>query len=939
MKKFLPVFAWLTCITMSVSGQIAGTIDETFKSGGFANTLPQCVALQGDGKLLVAGRFRTFNSTTCNGIVRLNPDFTVDNTFNSGGGIPYDEEITNIAVQTDGKIIIAGDFTSYDGILINDLARLNADGSLDATFNSGTGVNYEQIFDIETLPDGKIIIAGNFAEYNGISRQNIAKINSDGSVNSSFDPGSGESYNINDVAIQSDGKIVAVGRFTTYQGYASKNVMRIKPNGDFDSTFDVGEGADKEVYCVALQSNHKILIGGDFLNVDNISAERLARLNTNGSVDITFDTSPGADKRVLTVIQQSDGKILAGGDFESYKGVEVNHYVRLKANGTIDNSFKNESKTHQTNEPKVFTILVTPDGKIILHATALKIQDALRYQLIRLLPNGLHDDTYTTPPFGFYRGEEQYASLSNPTICLTHDNNIIAGVDYLTESYDTAYILNLVKIDPNGLLDTSFKAHVLGQGFSYVYSVAEQANYRILVGGYTVFFEPIQRFYPDGTYDYSFNPVEDYFHEVFKIIPLEDRKIWVGGVKDEGNPLARLNADGSIDPTNPVKPFSGVIYDFELDADDKLIIGGQGTTFQYDGIDVHGIFRINADGSYDETFNPGSGISGYGSAIDDIIIQPDGKYLVGGNFTTFDGIPVNHLVRLNHNGSVDATFTAPDEASIGGPIDEVELQPDGKILCSVQDFEESSSQITLERLYADGSIDVTFHDAIIYGPDYPFECCGGTRIEDIAIQPDGKILIIGMFSSYDHYTRGQIARLNNDLGCAIPTGLYADNITSIEAKLHWDAVPGAEKYQVWYRPTGSDTWMKKSASSNVKQLKELMPSTTYQYKIRTDCGDSTSAFSSVETFTTLPMRLGEMNDEFSVKIYPNPNSGTFTIAFQNLKSDGIIQISEISGKLIYEDKFSADNDFKSITLNHFTGLALVKVITNKTIFSQGIVVQ
>ena len=167
------------------------------------------IALQSDGKWIIGGNFNKR-------ITRINADGSVDSTFNIGAGA--NGQIFAVAIQSDGKIIIGGDFTSVNGTSRNRIARLNLDGSLDLEFNIGSGIN-DRVYTLGLQADGKILIGGKFTTVNGVARSRIARINIDGSIDSFFNFSVSDA--VRSLAIQKDGKILFVGDFTFCLLYTS----------------------------------------------------------------------------------------------------------------------------------------------------------------------------------------------------------------------------------------------------------------------------------------------------------------------------------------------------------------------------------------------------------------------------------------------------------------------------------------------------------------------------------------------------------------------------------------------------------------------------------------------------------------------------------------------------------------------------------------------
>ena len=145
--------------------------------------------------------------------MRPNPDGTLDTSFNPGIGA--NGNTFAIAIQPDGKIIVGGEFTYFNGVPKSGIVRLNPDGSADTGFNPGLGAS-GAIAGVALQPNGKIIIAGDFSAYNGTARSRIARINADGSLDTSFHPGTGTDNLISTLALQPDGKIVIGGWFSIY---------------------------------------------------------------------------------------------------------------------------------------------------------------------------------------------------------------------------------------------------------------------------------------------------------------------------------------------------------------------------------------------------------------------------------------------------------------------------------------------------------------------------------------------------------------------------------------------------------------------------------------------------------------------------------------------------------------------------------------------------
>lgn len=318
----------------------AGANDNWFLMGdGFNNSVFAVAVQPNDDKIIAAGWFSSYDNTTANNIVRLNANGTIDNTFSSGAGMQgYTPKL--LKIQSDGKILIAGWIQTYNNVSVGPLIRINSDGSLDNTFQATCN---DQINTLAIQSDGKIIVGGWFTEFNGTAVNRIVRLNTDGTTDNTFNVGTGAEGDQAQVlasAIQSDGKIVIGGIFTTYNGTAVRNFARLNTDGTIDQSFTTGNGPEYAVRAMQIQSDNKILIGGTFYSYNGSSSPRLARINADGSFDATFaQTGNGLNGEVYDIEIQSDGKIFATGHFTAYNGITVGRIVRLHSNGTLDHNF------------------------------------------------------------------------------------------------------------------------------------------------------------------------------------------------------------------------------------------------------------------------------------------------------------------------------------------------------------------------------------------------------------------------------------------------------------------------------------------------------------------------------------------------------------------------------------------------------------------------
>jgi uncharacterized delta-60 repeat protein/uncharacterized repeat protein (TIGR01451 family) len=336
-----PSTASLSIISDGVN-QPPGGADPTFYAA--FNAAVNAVGLQPNGAIVAGGAFTFANSVTRNRLARLNPDGTLDYTFAANPGQANDV-VRALALQSDGRILIGGDFTTYDGSSRNRFARVNLDGSLDWQFDPGSGLDHSAYAVVETFTDTnhtvrKILVGGSFTLANGVPRLYLAQFNDDGSVDAGFtaDTGAGGIDGpVWAIAVQPDRKIIIGGDFLTINGVAHNHIARLNADGSLDYGFNnPGSGANDSVRALTLQLDGRILVGGLFTNFNGTVQKSIARLNADGSLDPTFNGGAGTDGAVYAIALQPDTRILLGGAFSRCGGVTRNGLTRLNPDGSVD---------------------------------------------------------------------------------------------------------------------------------------------------------------------------------------------------------------------------------------------------------------------------------------------------------------------------------------------------------------------------------------------------------------------------------------------------------------------------------------------------------------------------------------------------------------------------------------------------------------------------
>ena len=314
-------------VTFNSSGP--GSLDTSLDPGiGPGGGGIRAIAVQEDGKILVGGEFKKFNDME-GGFFRLNSDGTLDRTK-----IPQIRGDVHAIVQLpDRKILIAGSFPSVSGTPRRSIARLNPDLTVDASFDAGGGPSSE--IRCLAVAHEKIFAGGNFTKFNGLNRNRFVCLNSNGTIDSAYDEGVNRV--IWQIAVQSSGGVLIAGEFDSVHGQWRGHMARFGTNGKIDPGF-VG-AADGSIHAMAIQPDGKILIGGDFSSVKKTGRSRIARLNADGSLDESFNPRATINKGIRALALQGDGKIIIGGVFTEIGGTPHQSIARLNADGSVDESF------------------------------------------------------------------------------------------------------------------------------------------------------------------------------------------------------------------------------------------------------------------------------------------------------------------------------------------------------------------------------------------------------------------------------------------------------------------------------------------------------------------------------------------------------------------------------------------------------------------------
>jgi uncharacterized delta-60 repeat protein len=757
-----------------------GTRDTTFNSGAGFNQTVFTILPFSDNSSLIGGQFVTYSGSTANRIVKLTPSGAIDSTFSSSFGT--DNIVYTSVTQSDGKIILGGVFSRY-GSSINYIARTTLSGSLDSgpgtTFNPGVGFNFT-VNSYATQSDGKIIAVGNFSGYSGSNINRIVRLNTDGTRDTTFNVGTGFNVVANRVKVQSDGKIVVVGAFTTYSGSSQSGIIRLNTDGTRDTTFNVGNGINNNpAYALSLQSDGKYIIAGNYLTYSGSASVRITRINTDGTLDTTFNPGAGFNSLIYSTAIQTDGKIIVVGSYSSYSGsTAAQNIVRLNTNGTLDTTFN--TGTGATPGIQGFNafaqeIFIEPNTQKIIvmgNFTQYSGSTTNSNRLIRLNPNGDRDTSFITG-----NGFDSISGFPPAHISIESDGKIYVGGSGITYSGST--VNNFVRLNPSGSIDTTFPLTTTSSaaGFSTTVRTILVSGSNIYFGGDFIAYRPtnrIIRLNTNGTWDPTFAIGAGFNGEVSDLAVLpDDRIIAVGAFNRYSDSstnttrIIRLNANGTQDTSFVTGAgLNSQAYSIGVRPDGKLIILGAFT--QYSGSSGRNyIVGINTDGTRDLSFNTGTGFGSVsiGNKVGKVLPLPDNKaYITIPLVTTYSGSTSGNIFRVNPSGTLDSTFNSVASSTFNrtgfgfGVIATANpggynLILSGSDLIAVGQFQTYKSPVIQRGVMVDstGAISSSFNMGA--------SGFAGT-VRTWATQSDGKILAGGDFTQYSGSTSNRIVRIN-----------------------------------------------------------------------------------------------------------------------------------------------------------------------------------
>lgn len=836
-------------VVVTVAGTQAGARDFTFRSGlgtlgtfGFSYSAGVVLSVSGggtdailplpDGKLLVGGGFSGVGNPTVafgtpvesvtpdmvtpvNNFIRLNADGSLDTSFKPGAG--PNGKVRAMARQPDGRVLIGGEFTSYNGLSVGRIARLNADGSIDPSFQTGAGAS-SYIRSIIVLPDGKLLVAGAFTSWDERGLAGVVRLNSDGTLDTGFKPDFAFNGEVTSLQVQPDGQILVGGAFTQIsansQTYA--NLIRLNPNGTLDTTFRTTTGVGT-VMAIQLLADGRVAAAG-------LNNPYLRVYSSVGVLDNTFSVSPGGQLYALGLLP--GGEIVAAGDGRqilygptgtvitnlaarplgvspTYWSVAtlpdgrffVGDYAGSGGGGvakfygsTVTQAISANPSPVQTTAGNAvsfsvgvrgagpFTYQWKKDGTNLIGATtatysilSANATHVGNYSVEVTGPGGVMNSTpagltLLGTPIILDPPRSQFVALNVPvtlgvralgaglvtyqwkkgTGAISGATNATFTIAAISPADADSYTVDVTALGVTvpsaaavlttgrlpGAVDRSFVPFYTASGATagdVVSDAVAQPDGKIVVAsGRTSFngrtgVRGVFRLNLDGSFDTSFAPTNTM--ESTAVALQSDGKILLGFARNATvAQLYRLTSDGKVDPTfaNPLLSMNGRVSAIVPLSDGKVLISGTFTSAG--GIGRTNLARFHSDGSLDTNYAPVI------PASSSVLPLADGRVVVGYRLSNVDYTPI-----LDVNGQIERYLgSGPFGGAVGfnNPNQQVRLLPDGGFLTV------NSSSVL--RYLSDGSPDPTWK--FFFSPGG-----SGSAIKQALVQPDGRVLLFGEF--------------------------------------------------------------------------------------------------------------------------------------------------------------------------------------------------
>lgn len=383
------IISKLDVVTNTTNMDGTEVITGEFHVGNGFNQYTNTIVQGFDKSILVGGNFTKYSGVTANRIVKLTSIGEIDSTFVSGFG--FNGGLNVILYTQDKNYICGGFFTAYNEIVRNRIVKLTPTGKIDTSFNVGSGFNGTVQTIIETL-DGGFLCGGYFTTYNGQTANRIVKLKQNGDIDSSFNSGVGFDSYCNYIIQASDESVYVGGNFNTYSNQSVKHFLKLTSNGDIDTSFTLCDMVDCQITSVAKTSDDKFLIGGNFTPISGTSANRVIKLLSNGDIDSSFNSNNEYNGFVTFITETTDNNYLIGGNFTTYSGISANRIIKLDINGNVNSCFNSGSGLNG----QITCGIQIPHGGILIGGNFTTYKNIQYNNILKLSPKG------TSTTFTYY---------------------------------------------------------------------------------------------------------------------------------------------------------------------------------------------------------------------------------------------------------------------------------------------------------------------------------------------------------------------------------------------------------------------------------------------------------------------------------------------------------------------------------------------------------
>ncbi|MEM9299390.1 MAG: T9SS type A sorting domain-containing protein [Bacteroidota bacterium] len=704
-----------------------GTEDESFNkvviNGPF-----EWIHIENNDHILVTGRFSEANGELHRTILRLDEDGNIENELDLGIGLTFASFFNQVATQSDGKIIVMGAGT-YQEQNAPKLFRVNIDGSVDDTFTTG---NPQDIKKIRVLEDDKIIVAGNFSEYNGVPLQNIVRLMPDGSIDDSFIGPSFKPDVYTDIcSFDIDEQNIVIGGEIVLDNDLAASVIRLNQDGSLDNSFQpLITDTNSSVRNIHITDDRRLVIGGIFSEVDENPSNGLAFVNSDGSINEELNLELEFIPGVLDAIALDNGKVLINKSSSTrINDTEAPSLVVLDQNGNIDDSF-----IGLTPESGVIRYIEKFGDGLLIGGTFDSVDGINNNGIVLLKGDGTVNNEFSSPfAFGSYVDDIDI-----------HNNQIyVSGDLYDFEGNRTQF----AKLNTNGERDNSFNGSIVDSdiGFGAGLELLFMADDKKLVAGF--FIQDFENYSEDYLYllnpDWSINkvidlPIGNIPASLFLLDngnAIVNNVVSVNGIEQDG--IAILDKNGML-----VEEFN-----FSGFENEEIIMaipqeGNKLTALTRAGNEKNMLRSVNEDGSIELSVELPTTVSDFFNYEKDRFLVTGSFYQLGGGNN--EGLAIVNLIQQSPTvGDIEITIDEDTRLFLAASLSDSYYDPN---LDPLQSFRYTSELVNAHIFLGDQEISMGQEvmgsdiDSLSLVPDenffgtinFPFELSDGISFSNTA---------------------------------------------------------------------------------------------------------------------------------------------------------------------------------------------------------------